>query len=64
MRWPFLSSADQQRNVAHDLLKGLRHVVEGTVSEYNGEFEQAVRIDIGQQAGHFLDLALKWTLQE
>ena len=34
-------------NVAHYLLKAGRHMVQRTVGEYDGIFEQSVRIDVG-----------------
>jgi hypothetical protein len=41
-------------DVAHDALEGLRHVVERAVGIDHRIFEQAVGIDVGQQAGHHL----------
>jgi hypothetical protein len=39
-------------DVLHDALEAFGHVVERAVGVDHGEFEQAVGIDVGQQAGH------------
>jgi hypothetical protein len=39
-------------DVAHHALEFLRHVVDRAVREHHGIFEQAVRVNIGQQTGH------------
>ena len=40
------------RDVAHHALELLRHVVERAVGEDDRVFEQAVGVDVGEQAGH------------
>jgi hypothetical protein len=39
-------------DVLHHALKGARHVIEGTIGEHHGVFEQTLGVDVGQQAGH------------
>jgi hypothetical protein len=36
------------RDVAHDLLEALRHVVQGAVGEHDRVLEQTVRINVGR----------------
>ena len=48
----FIHLAQHAQNVLHGGDEFFRHVVEGTVGINHRKFEQTIRIDIGQQAGH------------
>ena len=47
-----MTNLERDRDVAHDLLEFLRHVVQQVIGEHYRVFEQTVGIDIGQQTGH------------
>jgi hypothetical protein len=48
-----------RRDIVHDTLKGLGHVVQRAVGEHNGVFEQTVRVHVGEQTRHFVRLVLE-----
>ena len=39
-------------NIGHHALKALRHMVQGTVGVNHRKLKKAIRINVGQQAGH------------
>ena len=50
--WGAVHLFENGRNVGHDALEALGHVIERAVGVDHREFEQTVGVNLGQQAGH------------
>src|SRR3546814_10927221 len=51
-----VGAPQRRRDIAHDLLEGLGHMVEGAVGETDGVFEEPFRVHVRQQGGHGVSL--------
>src|SRR3546814_9588377 len=51
-----VGAPQRRRDIAHDLLEGLGHMVEGAVGENDGVFEEPFRVHVRQQGGHGVSL--------